>query len=310
AEAAALRMAGQRARGATAYVSLEPCDHHGRTPPCSLALIEAGVAEVVYALRDPDPRVSGGGDERLRRAGVRVRGGLMAAAAADLNAGYIQRLRAGRPLVRLKLAMSLDGRTALASGESRWITGEGARQDVQYGRARSSAVLTGVGTVLADDPSLGVRLPGTERQPWRVVLDSHLRTPDGARVLEGEGRVLILAARVDPKRKAALEARGAAVEVLPEEAGHVALVPVLERLAHLQMNEVWVEAGARLAGAFIREGLFDELLLYVAPSLLGSGARALCELPLLSRLDQRTQLEFTDVRQVGPDLRITARPIR
>lgn len=310
AEALALEAAGEAARGATAYVTLEPCDHHGRTPPCSEALIEAGVARVVYALRDPDPRVSGSGEERLRRAGVTVQSGLMGDASAELNAGFVMRMQRGRPYVRVKLAMSLDGRTALANGESRWITSELARGDVQRFRARSSAVLTGIGTILADDPALTVRLPDCDRQPWRVVLDSHLRTPSDARVINREGRVLVMGTRDDPTRRRSLEAQGAAVEVLPAATTGpgLDLSVVLTHLARLQMNEVWVEAGSTLAGALLRAGLCDELVVYVAPSLLGHEARPLLTLPLLTSLEDRMQFEFTDFRMIGPDLRVTARP--
>jgi len=310
AETLALEAAGEAARGATAYVTLEPCDHHGRTPPCSEALIEAGVARVVYALRDPDPRVSGSGEERLRRAGVAVQPGLMAEASAELNAGFVMRMQRGRPFVRVKLAMSLDGRTALANGESRWITSDLARADVQRFRARSSAVLTGIGTILADDPALTVRLPDCDRQPWRVVLDSRLRTPSDARVINREGRVLVMGAHEDPARRRSLEAQGVAVEVLPAAAGGagVDLAVALAHLARLQMNEVWVESGSTLAGALLRAGLCDELVVYVAPSLLGHDARPLLALPLLTNLESRMQFEFTDFRMIGPDLRITARP--
>lgn len=310
AETLALAQAGTLARGSTAYVSLEPCDHQGRTPPCSAALIEAGVARVVYALRDPDPRVCGNGEERLRRAGVRVDAGLMVEAAAELNAGFISRMQRNRPFVRVKLAMSLDGRTALSNGESRWITSDAARKDAQRYRARSSAVLTGVGTILADDPALTVRLPDCDRQPWRVVLDSQLRTPSDSRVINREGRVLILAAQEDAQRRHSLEQQGAAVEVLARGHGGLDLDAVLARLAALQMNEIWVEAGAVLAGSFISQNLVDELVLYVAPSLLGSAARPLLTLPEVATLEERMQLEYTDVRQIGPDLRLTARPLR
>jgi diaminohydroxyphosphoribosylaminopyrimidine deaminase / 5-amino-6-(5-phosphoribosylamino)uracil reductase len=310
AETLALEQAGALARGSTAYVSLEPCDHQGRTPPCSAALIDAGVARVVYALRDPDPRVCGNGEERLRRAGVQVDAGLMVEAAAELNAGFISRMQRDRPFVRVKLAMSLDGRTALSNGESRWITSDAARKDAQRYRARSSAVLTGVGTILADDPALTVRLPDCDRQPWRVVLDSRLRTPSDARVINREGRVLILGAHEDAQRRRSLEQQGAAVEVLASGEGGLDLDAVLARLAALQMNEVWVEAGAVLAGSFIRQNLVDELVLYVAPSLLGSAARPLLTLPEVVTLEDRMQLEYTDVRQIGPDLRLTAKPLR
>jgi diaminohydroxyphosphoribosylaminopyrimidine deaminase/5-amino-6-(5-phosphoribosylamino)uracil reductase len=308
AEVAALRAAGEKARGATAYVSLEPCSHQGRTGPCSSALIEAGVASVVYAAQDPNPRVAGTGGERLREAGIETRSGLMAEATEALNCGYFKRMRTGMPWLRLKLAMSLDGRTALADGSSRWITSAAAREDSQLFRARSSAVLTGIGTILADDPALNVRVAGTTRQPWRVVLDSRLRTPPEARVIARDGEVLILATQEHAARRAALEAAGAAVEVLDARAQRVDLQAVLERLGRLEMNEVWVEAGATLAGALLQQGLVDELVLYVAPALLGPDARGLATLPALQDLDRRLQLRFTDLRTIGPDLRITARP--
>ena len=308
AEPRALAAAGAKAHGATAYVSLEPCDHQGRTPPCTRALIAAGVARVIYALRDPNPRVSGAGEERLRAAGIDVRGGLMAEAARTLNCGYIKRMETGLPYVRVKLAMSLDARTALASGESRWITGEAAREDVQEFRARSSAILTGVGTVLADDPALTVRLAGTQRQPWRVVLDGALRTPPDAQLLRATGSVLVIGIREDAARRAALEARSAAVEILPAVGGRVSLQAVLERLGQLGMNELWVEAGATLAGAFIQAGLYDELIVYVAPTLLGTDARPLLQLAPLASLEHKPALRFTDFRAIGDDLRLTLKP--
>jgi diaminohydroxyphosphoribosylaminopyrimidine deaminase/5-amino-6-(5-phosphoribosylamino)uracil reductase len=308
AEPNALAAAGARARGATAYVSLEPCSHHGRTPPCAEALVAAGVARVIYALKDPNPRVSGAGEQRLREAGIDVAGGLMADASRQLNCGYVRRMSTGLPFVRVKLAMSLDGRTALANGQSRWITADAARNDVQYLRARSSAVLTGIGTVLADDPAMNVRIPESDRQPWRVVLDSTLRTPPESRLVTGAGPVLILATRDDAARRAALEGRSAAVEILPAAPAGVSLEAVLQRLGRLEMNEVWVEAGPGLAGAFVQAGLFDELIVYVAPALLGGDALPLLELPSISSLEQKVKLAFTDFRAVGVDLRLTLRP--
>jgi diaminohydroxyphosphoribosylaminopyrimidine deaminase/5-amino-6-(5-phosphoribosylamino)uracil reductase len=311
AEVAALRAAGSQALGATVYVTLEPCCHHGRTPPCVEALSAARVARVVYAVADPNPLVNGQGAEALRAAGIAVEGGLLEREAAELNAGFIKRMRYGRPFVRVKLAMSLDGRTALANGESRWITGEEARTDVQRWRARSSAVLTGVGTVLADDPRLGVRLPVEEaapprRQPLRVVLDPQLRTPVAARLFEGGGEVLILTtlAAPDDARAAELTARGARLESLPAEAGRLALPAVLERLAELEMNEVLVEAGATLAGELLRQSLADELLLYVAPTLLGPGARALVALPELQELKDAVSFTLIETHPIGADLRL------
>lgn len=304
AEASALAMAGARARGATAYVTLDPCNHHGRTPPCSLALIEAGVARVVVATADTNP-AAGGGLARLREAGIAVHSGLMADAAHALNAGYLRRMAGGLPWVRVKLAMSLDGHTALANGASRWITSEAARADVQNYRARSSAILTGVGTVLADDPRMDVRLRGASRQPLRVVLDSTLRTPPTARILAGEGAALVIGSSPHPVREAQLRAGNAEVQLLPGDQ-HPPLRAVLGQLASRGCNEIWVECGPVLAGAFVKEGLFDELVVYMAPSLLGSGARPLLDLPSITDLARRWPLQFTDVTRIGDDLRLVA----
>ena len=315
AEVAALRAAGAQAAGAALYVTLEPCSHHGRTPPCVEALTAARVARVVYASDDPNPRVSGRGAAALRAAGIVVEAGLMTEEATELNAGFMKRMREGRPLLRVKLAMSLDGRTALASGESRWITGEAARHDVHRWRARSSAVLTGVGTVLADDPRLDVRLPDEpgaqrRRQPLRIVLDTQLRTPPQARLLDGGGEVLILTAltAADDARAAALTARGARVESLPTVDGRLALPAVLDRLGELELNEILVEAGATLAGEFLRTSLADELLLYVGPRLLGPAARALVTLPELHRLHEAPTFTLIDMQLVGEDLRLRLQP--
>jgi diaminohydroxyphosphoribosylaminopyrimidine deaminase / 5-amino-6-(5-phosphoribosylamino)uracil reductase len=337
AEVVALRAVRDGAAGATAYVTLEPCSHHGRTPPCADALIEAGVSRVVFAMQDPDPRVSGRGAERLRRAGIRVESGLYQREAAELNAGYVLRMTAGRPWVRVKLAASLDGRTALASGASRWITGEEARADVQHWRARSSAVLTGIGTVLADDPRLDVRLPGEGlRQPIRVVLDSGLRTPPGARLFSVSGEVWIFTSSQDAERRRALEARGARVERIEriarraehtgqraeqakrlERADRAAvcdgddqldLRAVMKALADAQINEVHVEAGATLAGELIHERLVDEVLLYMAPVLLGPQARPLVDLPMLEDLSMASRFDLIETQQIGADLRIRLRP--
>jgi diaminohydroxyphosphoribosylaminopyrimidine deaminase/5-amino-6-(5-phosphoribosylamino)uracil reductase len=304
AEAMALANAIGSVAGATAYVTLEPCNHHGRTPPCSEALIKAGVARVVYAVDDPDPRVNGGGARRLREAGVQVEAGLMEAEATALNAGFIKRMQHGVPLVRLKLAMSLDGRTALSDGRSQWITGEAARQDVQYWRARSSAVLTGIGTVLADDPRLSVRPAGPGvRQPLRVILDSALRTPPSARVFADAAAqgVWIFTACTDRDRIAALEARGARIEQT------VALAQVLARLGKAGVNELLVEAGATLAGALVQQQCVDELLLYVAPVVLGERARGLLQLPEPHSLPQARRFEVIESVAVGADLRISLR---
>jgi diaminohydroxyphosphoribosylaminopyrimidine deaminase/5-amino-6-(5-phosphoribosylamino)uracil reductase len=294
-------------------------------------LVSARVARVIFALEDPNPRVSGGGAQALRRAGVIVESGLMAAQAAQLNPGFLKRMRCGRPWVRVKLAMSLDGRTALANGASQWITGAAAREDVQHWRARSSAVLTGIGTVLADDPQLDVRLPaspsgGPRPQPLRVVLDARLQTPPGARLLMTGGPVLILAAanRGDDEidlaaRRTQLVARGATVEDVPAgqplgaargSSARLSLADVLDRLGQREINELWVEAGARLAGALLQQGLADELILYLAPKLLGPQARALVEIPELSRLEDARGFTFIDTRQLGEDVRLRLRPLQ
>jgi diaminohydroxyphosphoribosylaminopyrimidine deaminase / 5-amino-6-(5-phosphoribosylamino)uracil reductase len=316
AEALALRAAGPQAAGATAYVTLEPCSHHGRTPPCTDALIEARVARVVYAVADPNPLVNGQGDAALRAAGIAVDLGLMEQEAVDLNVGFIQRMRTGRPWVRVKLAMSLDGRTALESGLSRWITGTAAREDVHRWRARSSAVMTGVSTVLADDPRLNVRLPtervSDDRQPLRVVLDGALRTPPDARLFTTAGEVLIMTAvpADDPRwepRCAALAAQGARIETLPAAADGLALPGVLERLGELEVNELQVEAGATLAGELLRQRLADELLLYVAPRLLGPHGRPLVNLPRLQTLEEAPGFALVEAQQIGTDVRLRLR---
>lgn len=320
AEAAALAAAGAAARGATAYVSLEPCCHQGRTPPCTDALIAAGVAEVVAPMVDPNPKVAGQGFAALERAGIKVRHGLMHAQAAALNPGFIKRMTHGRPFVRVKVGMSLDGRIALANGESRWITGPEARADVQALRARSDAIVTGVGTVLADDPSLTVRdaagcaLP---RQPLRVVLDAALRLPADARLLAQPGRTLVFTAARDAHHASALSEAHAEIVSVPAELAADGARPdllldleaVLDALGARQINEVLVEAGTTLAGAFVAAGLVDELVLYVAPTLLGNGARAAFALPALASLDERVALEIVEMRAVGRDWRVTARPV-
>ena len=315
AEVVALRAAGAQAAGATVYVTLEPCSHHGRTAPCVEALVRARVARVVYAATDPNPQVNGRGAEALSRAGVAVEAGLLESEALELNCGFVKRMQQGRPWVRLKLAMSLDGRTALASGESRWISGEAARQDVQHWRARSSAILTGIGTVLADDPQLDVRVPDVSahgtRQPLRVVLDRHLRTPPQARLLSAGGEVLILtalAALQDARAGAPLSTRGARIESVPAEGERLALVAVLERLGELEVNELLVEAGPTLSGELVRQSLVDELLLYVAPKLLGDKARPLLELPALTGLSEARAFTLLDTRPFGDDLRLRLRP--
>ena len=315
AEVAALRAAGNHATGATVYVTLEPCSHQGRTAPCAMALTAARVARVVYAIEDPNPQVSGRGAAALRAAGITVEAGLLEAEARELNAGFLKRMQRGRPFVRVKLAMSLDGRTALANGQSKWITGDAARQDVHGWRARSSAIMTGVGTVLADDPRLDVRLPVEtsavqRRQPLRVVLDSRLRTPPAAQMFGTGAEVLILTglAALDETRAAALSARGARLESLPTVDGRVELNAVLDRLGELEVNELLVEAGATLSGALLRQGLTDELVIYVAPRLLGQAARALVELPELTVLEGAPEFTFVEATPVGADLRLRLRP--
>lgn len=311
AEVHALAQAGEKARGATAYVTLEPCCHHGRTPPCSEALIAAGVSRVVAAMEDPNPRVAGEGLAQLAAAGIATESGVMADVAAALNPGFVMRMRQGRPWVRCKLAMSLDGRTAMASGESKWITGPQARQDVHRLRARSSAMLTGIGTVLADDPSLTARPVDTPpaggwRQPLRVVLDPHLSTPTGARLLTLPGRSVVATCSDEKGVREALVRAGAEVWVLPGTGDAVDLQALLERLGEEQINEVLLETGATLSGAMLRAGLVDELIIYVAAHLMGDGARGLFHLPGLESMDQRIELNIRDIRAVGADWRITA----
>ncbi len=318
AERNAIDAAGERARGATVYVTLEPCCHHGRTPPCTDALLEAGVSRVVVGMEDPNPMVCGKGLGRLRAAGVEVVTGVLEADARALNPGFERRMRGGLPYVRCKLATSLDGRTAMASGESQWITSADARRDVHRLRARSSAVITGIGTVLADDPHMNVRLGPEEfpalwpdelpRQPLRVVVDSGLRMPLDARMLQLPGATLIATCEDSPKAIARANAVGAEVQVFaPDDRGHVDLRQLLRYLAEREINEVLVESGATLAGAFMQQGLTDELLLYIAPHLMGDGARGLFKLPGLERMEQRLGLIIDDTRRVGPDLRLRLR---
>ena len=368
AEVAAIRAAKEPVAGATAYVTLEPCSHYGRTPPCVNALIEARIARVVFAVQDPNPRVSGQGAGTLLRAGITVEAGLLQAEATELNIGFMKRMREGLPWVRVKLAMSLDGRTALANGASQWITSEAARADVQRWRARCSAVMTGVGTMLADDPQLNVRVAGFKgRQPLRVVLDAQLRSslgakmfvglgetaaardggPDGAAANGGTGLasgvrpgsasgvgssatgiapdvpgsmpggVLIFAA-VDggtsaapatfQTRRAALLARGVRIEEVAADDGFLDLFAVLKKLGELDVNEVLVEAGPTLAGQLLTKSLVDELLLYIAPKLLGPQGRPLVNLPELQSLQEALGFALFDAKQLGDDLRLRLRP--
>lgn len=310
AEVIALDAAGDRARGATAYVTLEPCCHYGRTPPCTDALLSAGITRLVAAMSDPNPQVAGKGLATLRDAGIMVECGLLETEARALNPGFIQRMTQGRPFVRVKLAMSLDGRTALASGESRWLTGEAARQDVQRLRARSSAILTGSGTVLTDDPGLDVRLPEVERQPLRVILDTGLRTPPTARTLRLPGSVLIFTAVADPVLQAPLRAAGVEITKVPRVDRGLNLHAVMTELARRECNEIQVECGPILAGALLQAGLLDELVIYLAPLLLGDKARGLFQLPELTRMSDRTELETVEMRAVGKDWRVRFKPVR
>ncbi len=309
AEPHAIRAAGARARGATAYVTLEPCNHHGRTPPCVDALLAAGVKRVVYAVGDPNPLVNGKGARRLREAGVQVESGLLENEATALNAGFMMRMRRGRPFVRLKSAASLDGGTALASGASKWITSEPARADVQQWRAQSGAVLTSAATVLADDPRLDVRID-TPRQPLRVVLDRRRQVRKTARILKPPGEVLLFAAAKPAGARAKAEERvgTARIERVRAVRGHLDLARVFARLGELAINDVLVESGPRLAGALFAAGLVDEWLLYLAPKLLGSGAKPLAALPPLTRLAAARQFDILESKTVGPDLRLRLTP--
>ncbi|HET9865405.1 MAG TPA: bifunctional diaminohydroxyphosphoribosylaminopyrimidine deaminase/5-amino-6-(5-phosphoribosylamino)uracil reductase RibD [Steroidobacteraceae bacterium] len=312
AEPIAIRAAGERALGATAYVTLEPCSHFGRTPPCVDVLLAVGVRRVVYAIGDPNPRVNGAGAKRLREAGVRVESGLLAREAAALNAGFLMRMARGRPFVRLKSAASLDGRTALANGASQWITSEAARADVQHWRAQSGAVLTSAATVLADDPRLDVRI-AAPRQPLRVVLDRRRQVRRNARILAPPGEVLLFAAaRAGSGKSAARQEHvGAArIERVRSLRGHLDLARVFARLGELEINEVLVEAGPRLAGALHAAGLVDEWLLYVAPRLLGHDAKPLARLARLTKLAAAPQFDILDSQLVGSDLRLRLQPVR
>ncbi|MFT6339803.1 MAG: diaminohydroxyphosphoribosylaminopyrimidine deaminase [Alcanivorax sp.] len=322
AERHALAAAGDRARGATAYVTLEPCSHTGRTGPCADALVAAGVARVVAAMEDPNPQVAGNGMQTLAAAGIETASGLLEADARALNPGFISRMTRQRPYLRIKIAASVDGRTAMASGESQWITGPAAREDVQRLRARSSAVITGVGTVLADRPSYTVRPQqwvltdyqqhsgGSDRvrQPLRVILDRTLQTPPDVPVVSAPGHCLLVAGEQHPGRQNALESAGAEVMLLPASGSGIDLQQLLIELNRRECNEVLVECGATLAGAFVREGLFDELIVYMAPALLGSSARPLLGLPQLASMSEKVSLKWQDVRQVGDDLRLTLVP--
>ena len=305
AEVIALAQAAGRARGATVYLTLEPCSHHGRTPPCADALIEARVARVIAAMEDPNPLVSGRGLEKLREAGIDVRCGLLASEARELNVGFVARMTRGTPWVRMKVAATLDGRTALPDGRSQWITGEAARADGHAWRARACAVLTGWGTVRDDDPQLNVRLVETPRQPLKVLVDSRLEVGLDAKLLRG-GPVLVACAHDNPGKEAELRDRGCEIVKIPDARGKVDLRALMRELGARGLNEVHVEAGHKLNGSLIREGCVDDLLLYLSPSLLGEGA-GLAELAAPASLDERARLEFGAVERVGEDLRVLAR---
>jgi len=314
AEVMALRDAqarGEAVVGATVFVTLEPCAHHGRTPPCCDALIAAQVGAVVYALQDPNPLTAGQGVHRLRAAGINVSSlpaGELATQAHELNIGFFSRMQRARPWVRLKVAISLDGRTALNNGTSQWITGEAARADGHAWRKRAGACLTGVGTVLEDNPRLDVRWVDTAHQPLRVVVDSRLETPLNSKILDAPGRALIYAAQDHAERRVGLQARGTEIAVTPTRSGKVDLPALLADLASRGINELHVEAGHKLNGSFVREGLVDEFLIYVAPMLIGSG-RELAALTPLESLSGALRLRWHSVTPIGDDLRLLLRPI-
>jgi len=302
------------AQGASVFVTLEPCSHHGRTPPCCEALIEAGVARVVMAVQDPNPQVAGQGAACLRAAGIAVDmaadmadGKALTDAARELNIGFFSRMQRARPWVRLTAAVSLDGRTALDNGVSQWITGAAARADGHAWRKRAGAVLTGVGTVIEDNPRLDVRLVETAHQPLRVIVDSRLQTPPASRILDAPGSALIYAASPDERRRLALLERDAEIELRPDAAGKVDLAAMLRDLAQRGINELHVEAGHKLNGSFVRAGLVDEFLIYMAPKLIGTG-RELAAFGPLERLEDAPALRFVSVTSIGPDLRLIARP--
>lgn len=319
AEIVALKQAGYRAYGATVYVTLEPCAHHGRTPPCANELVIAGVKRVVAATLDANPLVAGKGMKILEAAGIETRVGVLEDEARALNTGFLRRIDDGLPLVRVKVAASLDGRTGMANGESKWITGPDARRDVQKFRAMSSAIISGIGTVLADDPALTVRPDewtdwyyGEVQAPWRVILDSDFRTPVKAKLFSEKGRVIIVGTHSQLDRQTALSDAGAEIWVLPKKdiagkKGGVDLQALLKKLGEEGANEVLVEAGATVSGAFARAGLVDEYVFYLAPVLLGSTAKPLLDWPLASMRDQR-KLVIIDTRMVGTDIRLLAKP--
>jgi len=306
AEVQALKAAGARSRGATLYVNLEPCSHHGSTPPCVNAIVEAGVKRVVAAIQDPNPKVAGAGFAKLRAAGIAVEHGLMEDEARELNIGFLARMTRGRPWVRMKIAASLDGRTALANGKSRWITGETARQDGHRWRARACALLTGFGTVRDDDPQFNVRGVDTPRQPLKIVVDSKFETSPSARLLQ-EGKTLIVGAVNEENKIAALKATGAEAIIIPNDHGKVELFRLMEELGRRELNEIHVEAGTKLNGSLLQAGVVDELLVYLAPSVIGDSGRGMFHLPEITELSRASTLKIREVERVGADLRILAR---
>jgi len=306
AEINALNIAGGAAQGATVYLTLEPCSHYGRTHPCAEALIRAKVAKVIIAMQDPNPLVAGKGASLLKQSGINVLVGLMGEWAKDLNVGFVSRMINNRPWVRMKIAASLDGKTALNNGVSQWITGEAARHDGHRFRARSCAVLTGIGTVLEDDPQLSVRFIETSRQPLRIIIDSQLKIPTTAKVLRGEGE-LIFTTTDNKERISALKEAGARPIILPSEKGKIDLAGLMQILADFEINELLVEAGNRLSSSFIREGLVDELIIYLAPHLIGNRAMGMLQLPELTDLSEKYNLKIKDLRMVGEDIRIMSR---
>lgn len=307
AEIYALQEAGDLARGATVYVTLEPCSHHGRTPPCVDALIRAGVCKVVMAMDDPNPHVNGQGRERLQKAGIEIQTGLLADEAKQLNIGFVSRMRHGRPWVRTKIATSLDGRTALKNGKSQWITSESARQDGHKWRARSCAILTGISSVRKDDPQLTVRYIETSRQPIRIVVDSNLEIPLQAKLLQNADTTWIYTVQTNKEKIHRLEDIGAHIVVLPDSVGKVDLKAMMVKLAEAGINELLVEAGPVLNGALVTAGLVDEIVFYFAPSLLGNSAQAMVAMPEITDLSEKYDLQMTDIRKIGIDIRLMAK---
>jgi len=307
AEILALAEAGEQARGATAYVSLEPCSHHGQTGPCSDALVTAGITRVFAAMVDPYKKVTGQGLERLRQAGVEVHSGLLENAARRLNRGFISRCERGRPWVRIKMAISLDGRTALESGESKWITGSAAREDVHHWRARASAILTGIGTIIADDPSLTARLPGVDASPLRIIADSRWQTPATAHIFDSPGQILVAGLEANPV-PAALANSGASLLALPGDGPGIDLAALLIDLGKREINELHTECGASLAGSLFQQGLADELLIYMAPKLMGNNARGMFALEGIADMTRVANLQWREISQLGDDLRLIAEP--